>query len=145
MHDHAHDDHDHDAFAPAAPGRRAHPLIARLETELGWPRLGTLAEAEAFVARPGAHCLFIPGDPARNLESADAAVILPELRMAFQHVFDCAVVGDGIEAELRERHRALKTPGYLFFRDGAYLGSIEKIRDWDDYVGRTSHILGRQG
>lgn len=141
MHDHAHDD-----FAPAAAtGRRPHPLIARLETELGWPRLDTLPEAEAFVARPGAHCLFVPGDPVRNLESADAAVILPELRMAFQHAFDCAVVDDAIEATLRERHRALKTPGFLFFRDGAYLGAIEKIRDWDDYIARASHILGRKG
>lgn len=136
-----HDHHPHElAFAsPRSPG--LHPLLARLEQELGWPRLTTLAEAEAFTARPGAHCLFIPGDPQRNLETADAAVILPELRMAFQHAFDCALVDDAIEATLRETHRALKAPGYLFFREGVFLGAIEKIRDWDDYMMRTSHIL----
>ncbi len=119
-----------------------HPLIARLETDLGWPRLASLPEVEAFTAAPGAHCLFIPGDPARNLESADAAVILPELRLAFQRAFDCAIVDDAIEAALRDATRALRTPGFLFYREGRFLGAIEKIRDWDDYLARIPHLLG---
>ena len=52
------------------------------------------------------------------------------------------VVDDAIEAAVRESARALKTPGFLFFHSGRYLGAIEKIRDWDDYMGRVSHILG---
>ena len=131
MHDHFHDD--------TAPSSKAqHLLITRLETEFGWPRLHTLSDVAEFVNRPGAHCLFIPGDPVRNLETADAAVILPELRMVFQHAFDCAVVDDDIESTLRETHRALKTPGFLFFSQGRYLGAVEKIRDWDDYIARTT-------
>ncbi|MEX5726958.1 hydrogenase-1 operon protein HyaE [Rhodovulum iodosum] len=118
-----------------------HPLIERLETEFGWPRLSSMDAVAAFTAAPGAHCLFVPGDPARNLETADAAVILPELRNAFQAAFDCALVDDAIEAQVRESYRALKTPGFLFFREGAYLGDIQKIRDWDDYLARVSHIL----
>lgn len=149
MHDHLHDhDHDHDHSQEPAPGGLAsaapagpHPLLARLESDLGWPRLASLSDVAEFTHRPGAHCLLIPGDPRRNLESADAAVILPELRQAFQGAFDCALVDDAIEARLRETHRALKTPGFLFFHAGQYLGAIEKIRDWDDYIARTSHIL----
>ncbi|GAA0309832.1 thioredoxin domain-containing protein [Rhodovulum strictum] len=118
-----------------------HPLIARLETDLHWPRLDSMEAVAAFAGAPGAHCLFIPGDPVRNLETADAAVILPELAAAFQGAFDCAIVDDAIEAELREAHRALKTPGFLFFRAGQFLGDIQKIRDWDDYLARTAHIL----
>lgn len=138
MHDHFHD------HAPATPAGKAapHPLLTRLEVELGWPRLRSLSDVAEFTTRPGAHCLFIPGDPARNLETADAAVILPELRMVFQHAFDCALVDDAIEANLRETHKALKTPGYLFFHQGRYLGAVEKIRDWDDYLARITHILG---
>lgn len=137
MHDHAHD-HDH---APATKGAK-HPLLTRLEAELHWPRLHSMSDVAEFLDRPGAHCLFIPGDPVRNLETADAAVILPELRMVFQHAFDCAVVDDAIEATLRETHRALKTPGFLFFQQNRYLGAVEKIRDWDDYMMRITHILG---
>ena len=87
------------------------------------------------------HCLFIPGDPRRNLETADAAVILPELRLAFQNTFDCAVIDDAIEAALREQYRALKTPGLLFFRQTTFLGAVEKVRDWSDYLARITHFL----
>lgn len=139
MHDHLHQDHDD--VAPTGT-RPLPPLIARLSTDLGWPRLVTLSDVAEFTHRPGAHCLFVPGDAARNLETTDAAVILPELRMAFQNAFDCAVVDDAIEAAVRESARALKTPGFLFFHSGRYLGAIEKIRDWDDYMGRVSHLLG---
>ncbi|WP_423210341.1 hydrogenase accessory protein [Paracoccus yeei] len=122
-----------------------HPLLARLEDEFDWPRLHSLHDVAEFTQRPGLHCLFVPGDPRRNLETADAAVILPELRMTFQNAFDCALVDDAIEAQVRETHKALKTPGFLFFRQGLYLGAIEKIRDWDDYIARTSHILSLPG
>ena len=132
--------HDHAALdLPAATA--PHPMIARLERDFGYPRLSSRSDLAEFTHRPGAHCLFIPGDPRRNLETADAAVILPELRQAFQNVFDCAVVDDAIEAALRDETRALKTPGLLFFRDGRYLGSIEKVRDWSDYLARIAHIL----
>lgn len=133
MHDHA----PHDL--PTAS--TIHPLIARLETDHGYPRLASAHDVTEFLSRPGQHCLFIPGDPRRNLETADAAVILPELRLAFQNAFDCAVIDDAIEAQLREHYRALKTPGLLFFRGPAYLGAIEKVRDWSDYLGRITHLL----
>ncbi len=142
MHDHHH--HDDDFDTAVRPAGRIHPLIARLE-EMGWPRLSSLSDVAEFTGRPGAHCLLAPGDFVRNLESADAAVILPELRMTFQNAFDCAILDDTIEAKVRETWRALKTPAFLFFREGFYLGSIEKIRDWDDYIARTSHLLNLPG
>lgn len=132
--------HDH-APPNMPPATEIHPLIARLESAFHYPRLGSAHDVTEFLARPGPHCLFIPGDPRRNLETADAAVILPELRLAFQNAFDCAVIDDAIEAALREEYRALKTPGLLFFRGPAYLGAIEKVRDWSDYLARTGRLL----
>jgi hydrogenase-1 operon protein HyaE len=133
MHDHA----PHDL----PPTAEIHPMIVRLETEFHYPRLASTHDITEFLSRPGPHCLFIPGDPRRNLETADAAVILPELRLAFQNAFDCAVIDDAIEAQLREHYRALKTPGLLFFRGPDFLGAIEKVRDWSDYLGRITHLL----
>lgn len=135
--------HDH-APIDLPPATETHPLIARLEAEFGYPRLHSVHDVTEYLARPGHHCLFIPGDPRRNLETADAAVILPELRMAFQNAFDCAVIDDAIEADLREHYRALKTPGFLFFRGPAFLGAIERVRDWSDYIARTTRILSLQ-
>lgn len=118
-----------------------HPLIDRLTIELGWPLLADMAAVEAFVATPGHHVLFVPGDPARNLETADVAVILPELRMAFQGRFDCAVVADAVEAELREATGVFKTPSLIFWHAGTQTGAIPKVRDWDDYIALTGRLL----
>jgi hydrogenase-1 operon protein HyaE len=132
--------HDHAPY-DLPPARDLHPLIVRLTAEFGYPLLDREEEVAAFLSRPGVHCLFIPGDARRNLETADAAVILPELRQAFQGAFDCAVIGDAIEAGLREAHRALKTPGLLFFRQSDFLGAVERVRDWSDYLDRITHFL----
>lgn len=138
MHDHApHEDDDHG-------GTLDHPLIRRLESELGWPRLCNLSDLAEYLGRPGVHCLFTPGDPVRNLETADAAVILPELHMIFQRAFDCALVDGGIEAKVRESNGVLKTPAFIFFRDGQMIGAIPKVRDWDDYLVRIQQILARK-
>lgn len=120
-----------------------HPLIDRLSTEFGWPVLNDTDAVNAFTDRPGAHVLFVPGDAARNLETADVAVILPELKMAFQGKFDCAVVGDDIETDLRQNTRVLKTPSLIFYRDGDMIGNIPKVRDWDEYMLRIAQILAQ--
>lgn len=118
-----------------------HPLIARLTDEMGWPALNQHDAVSDFVSRPGAHCLFVPGDPAKNLETTDAAVILPEIVQCFQGKFDCAVVSDEIDYAVREKAGVFKTPLLIFFRDGQQVGTIPKVRDWDDYLARVTHIL----
>lgn len=118
-----------------------HPLISRLTDDYGWPRLTTMAEVTAFVEAPGDHVLFVPGDPSRNLETADVAVILPELHQAFQRRFDCAVVADAIEYDVREAAGVLKTPSLLFYRSGDFVGGIPKVRDWHEYVERITQII----
>lgn len=118
-----------------------HALLHRLIDDLGWPLLVTEAEALEFVRRPGVHVLFVPGDWSRNLETADVAVILPELQAAFRNQFDCAVVGEEIEPEIKESSGVFKTPSLILYRDGQCLAGIAKVRDWDDYVMRLSHFL----
>ncbi|NHX28381.1 hydrogenase accessory protein, partial [Escherichia coli] len=61
-----------------------HPLIGRLISEFDYPNLASMAQVEAFTQTPGVHVIFVPGDVQRNLETPDVAVILPELRQAFQ-------------------------------------------------------------
>jgi hydrogenase-1 operon protein HyaE len=118
-----------------------HPLFNRLVTEFGYPRLATEAARDAWLEAPGAHCLFIPGDPVRNLESTDVAVILPELRLAFQNAFDCALVDDAIETATRELAGVYKTPSLIFYRDGRKIGALPRVRDWSDYMARIAQIL----
>lgn len=121
-----------------------HPLIARLTDDLGWPSLAHMSDVTEFIRRPGVHCLFVPGDAKRNLETPDAAVILPELVQAFQGRFDCAVVADSVETEVREAARVFKTPLLIFYREGEKIGDIPKVRDWSDYLARIGHILAQE-
>lgn len=118
-----------------------HPLVTRLTTDFGYPALASMADLATFTEAPGTHVIFVPGDARRNLETPDVAVILPELRQAFQGRFDCAVATDTIEADLRENTGVLKTPSLIFFRDGACIGGIPKVRDWSEYVERITHFL----
>ena len=118
-----------------------HPLVSRLTTEFGWPALNDRAAFDAWTRTPGTHVAFVPGDAARNLETPDVAVVLPELHMAFQRAFDCAVVGDAIEEALRNETGVLKTPALIFWRDGECLGGIARVRDWDDYMARIPRFL----
>lgn len=118
-----------------------HPLISRLTDEMRWPHLQTMGEVDEYTARPGVHCMFIPGDPAKNLETTDAAVILPEIVQAFQGRFDCAVVSEDIDYAVREAAGVFKTPLLVFHRDGQQIGTIPKVRDWDDYLARVARIL----
>lgn len=119
----------------------SHPLIDRLTTELGWPRLNDADALAGFVEAPGTHVVFVPGDPARNLETADVAVILPELKLAFQGRFDCAVAGDAVAQAVGDAAGGYKTPNLVFWRDGHMIGAIPKVRDWADYMARIGQIL----
>lgn len=121
-----------------------HPLIDRLTEERGWALLDDPAALDAFEAQPGTHILFIPGDPAKTPEALDVAVILPELAAAFPSRFDCAIAGPSVERAARERHDVWPTPSLILLRDGARLGAIPKVRDWDDYLARLAALLGLQ-
>lgn len=120
-----------------------HPLITRLTTEFGYPVLETMADVTAYTETPGHHVIFVPGDVARNLETPDVAVILPELRQAFQGRFDCAVASDSVETELREATQVFKTPSLIFYNSGTCTGGIPKVRDWSEYVDRITHLLAQ--
>ncbi len=118
-----------------------HPLLHRLTADLNWPALDDADALDAYTATPGTHVVFLPGDPARNLETADVAVILPELRQAFQGRFDCALAAGAAEAAVKDTIAFHKTPNLVFYRDGAPIGTIPRVRDWDDYVMRVAQIL----
>ena len=118
-----------------------HPLIDRLTGEHGFPLLTTLQARDAFIRAPGDHVLFIPGDPARDAETADLARILPELRQAFRNAFDCAVVDDAIEADTREMAAAQRAPSLIVYRDGLQIGMLHALRDRTDHMSRIGQIL----
>jgi hydrogenase-1 operon protein HyaE len=115
-------------------------LLDRLSSELNWPVLDA-ATLDAFIDEAGERVLFVTGDPLKNPETMDVAVILPEIVMAFQNRFTPGIVAQEVERAVRDRFEIWPTPSLIFLRDGAFLGAIPKVRDWDDYLARTRAIL----
>jgi hydrogenase-1 operon protein HyaE len=120
--------------------RMGSPLIDRLCRELGYPLLGAEA-VDGFVAGALTSVLFLTGDPKKELESNDVAVILPELVAAFPGRLRPAVVSRAAEPELKARFGTHTVPALLFFRHGRLLGAIPRVRDWDEYRARIAALL----
>jgi len=120
------------------------PLITALGTRHGLPTVDE-ASIDAFLAPAdgeSAHCLlFFTGDPAQRAETADVAVVLPEILAAFQRRLRGAVVARSSEAALSARFRVNVHPSLVVTRGGDPLAVLPKIRDWSEYMSAIDAAL----
>jgi len=119
-----------------------HPALRRLVEDFGYPEL-TVEDHDGFADQPGLSVLFFAGDPARDRETVDVAVVLPELVKASPESLRPAVVHRtrDVELALQARYGFREWPTLVFLRDGGYLGAISRIQDWGVYVNEVRHIL----
>lgn len=118
-----------------------HPLVARLVDELGFPYLD--ATGEAAVAT-GDTLLFLPAHGKAHLETPDIAVVLPELVEALgaqAPLLGGAVAGPAAEKRMREELGGIALPAIVVLRDGRPIGSLSRMRDWDEFLERLSAVL----
>ncbi len=85
--------------------------------------------------------VFLPGHGKGNAETADVAVILPELVRALHPRLTPAVAGEAAERAILALAGMMSLPALVFLRGDRLLGSIPRVRDWDDYLQRISEIL----
>lgn len=88
--------------------------------------------------------LFFAGDWQRLAESNDVAVVLPELDKALMGKVTPLVVGRDSERELQRRFLFNAFPALVFLRRGEYLGVLQGILDWAEYLERIPEILARE-
>lgn len=131
----------HIAPPPTAPTRTGALLIDRL-LEAGYPHLEA-EDVDLFVASGGLRVIFVTGDPVKLLDSVDIAVVLPELCRHFAGNIVPAVATRGAEPALASRFGAEVRPSLLFFSAGQHLGTIPRVRDWDEYVGKITDFSKR--
>ena len=122
-----------------------HPLVQSLIEDCHYPEI-TLENHDAFINQPGVRVLYFVGDPKRNRESTDVAVVLPELVEAFGGQLQPGVVAEysTIGVELERRYGFRKWPALVFLRDGGYLGAISGIRNWADYLQTIPELLSAE-
>lgn len=116
------------------------PLVTRLVEKHGATRLDE-AGFEAFAAAPGEAALFFTEDPVRFREVLDVAVILPELAAAASRRFRMGVLPPPLANAHAATYGVRKWPAVVFVREGAWLGNIEGLRDWSDYLALANGLL----
>jgi hydrogenase-1 operon protein HyaE len=119
-----------------------HPLVERLIKDFKFPEI-TLENHDTFINQPDVSVLYFVGDPDRNRESTDVAVVLPELVRAFGGQLRPGVVADypNVGVELERHYGFRKWPALVFVRHGDYLGAISGIRNWADYLQTIPELL----
>ncbi|KAA0576606.1 hydrogenase [Azospirillum sp. B21] len=117
------------------------PLVDLLTDVHGYPRLDH-ADDRPWLKEPAKDwVVFLPGHGKGNAETADVAVILPELVRALHPRLTPAVAGEAAERAILALTGMMSLPALVFLRGDRLLGSIPRVRDWDDYLRRIGEIL----
>ncbi len=128
---------------PVQPGAdivASYPLIAQLFGKHGCTRLDS-ANVDAFLAAPGHAMLVFTEDPMRFKETLDIAVIVPELQRAFPQRFRVGVLLPEAARQVQVRYGFARWPALVMLKDGHYVGAIDGLRNWDEYLERMQALL----
>ena len=117
-----------------------HPLLARLVQTTRAAVLGP-GDLDAWAREPGAAMLVFAEDPERFKETLDLAVIVPELHASRPGAFRVALLPPAAARALAPRYGFARWPAFVMLRDGQYLGAVDGIRDWDDYLAALDRLL----
>ena len=115
-------------------------LVTRLIDQLGAARLDE-AGFDAFAGTRGDAVLFFTEDPLRVKETLDLAVILPEVAAAVAPRIRIGVLPPPLANAKAALYGIRRWPALVFLRDGGWLGNIEGLRDWSDYLASASALL----
>ncbi|MFA6220133.1 MAG: hydrogenase-1 expression HyaE [Erythrobacter sp.] len=120
------------------------PLLQSIMERHGYP-IVTADQLDEACAKLPLSMLFLSGDYWRLAESNDVAIVLPELAAALEgHVPPLVAARGEDERAFQRRFRFGSFPALVFLRYGEYLGAIEGIRDWADYLREIPEILSRE-
>lgn len=127
------------ALAPA-PATGLHPLLEQLVSRHGF----TAVDADSiddFTHAAGHAMLVFTEDPVRYKETLDLAVIAPEVARAFAGQFRVGVLYPDSARKVAPRFGFARWPALVMLRDGAYVGAIDGLRNWDEYLNETQQLL----
>ena len=128
------------AASPALATAARHPLLEQLVSRHGFAEL----EPESFdewIAGSGHALLVFVEDPAKLKETLDIAVIAPQLLRAFPSTFRPAVLMPASARALAVRFGFRRWPALVVLRDGGYVGAIDGLRNWDEYIAELTRFL----
>lgn len=117
-----------------------YPLIGQLFDKHNFVRL-TRASLPGWLATPGRALLVFLEDPIRIRETLDLAVIVPELVRAFPGEFAVGVLLPEDARVAAPRYGFRRWPAIVMLADGQYVGAIDGLRNWDEYLADIARLL----
>lgn len=117
-----------------------HPLISQLFAKHGFMEVAA-ETVDAFGRQPGHALLLFTEDPLRIRETLDLAVIVPQLAQAFPDRFRIGVLLPEAARQVQARYGFRRWPAFVMLRDGAYVGAVDGLRNWDEYVQEVTQLL----
>lgn len=96
---------------------------------------------QAFMDAPGDGVALLTDEPDKAPESWDLAVIFPDLLAATGAGPRGGVLRPEQARALLGRFGVNRLPALLFMRDGGYVGVIEGLRDWGEFVAECAEML----
>jgi hydrogenase-1 operon protein HyaE len=116
---------------------RLQNAIVRMQSKHGFQRV----EGDSPTFPAGLAALLVTEDPQRNLEVLDACVILPEALKPLGEQVARLVAGPDTAPALMQQYGIARAPAVVFLRDGHYIGSLNGIRDWNEYQAELDRLL----
>jgi hydrogenase-1 operon protein HyaE len=127
---------------PVAAGAdaRSFPLIAQLFAKHGFTEVRA-QNFTSFTERAGHTLLLFIEDPIRFKETLDLAVIVPEIVRAFPGRFAVGVLLPEAARAFQSRYGFRRWPAIVVLQDGRYLGAVDGLRNWDEYIEDVARLL----
>jgi hydrogenase-1 operon protein HyaE len=124
----------------AGAGALEYPLVAQLFSKHGFAEV-TPANFAPWAEAPGRAMLVFLEDPGRFKETLDLAVIVPELVRAWPGRFRVGVVLPDAGRALSTRYGFRRWPAFVMLADGQYVGVVDGLRNWDEYMAEVTALL----
>ncbi len=131
------------ALSPEIDRNGHSPLLSSIIARHAYAVVGE-ETLDAVAAQHPLAMLLVAGDWWRLAESDDLAVVVPELDKALGGHVGVLVAARDAERAMQRRFRFASFPALIFLREGAYLGAMEGILDWSDYLAQLPDMLARE-
>ena len=129
------------ALPLAAPA--VHPLVEQLFSRHGFAHVDA-DSIDAFSAAPGHALLVFTEDPVRFKETLDLAVIAPEVARGFAGCFRLGALLPADARKVAPRYGFARWPALVVLKDGRYVGAVDGLRNWDEYVEEIQRLLAAE-
>lgn len=118
----------------------SYPLVEQMFSRHGCVEVRA-DTVDAFLARAGHALLVFTEDPVRFKETLDLVVIVPQLQRAFPGRFAVGVLLPEAARKVQPRYGFNRWPALVMVKDGQYVGAIDGLRNWDEYVDGLRALL----